>query len=39
VTALAQRPELFAMLNRRGASPIDPKRLRSLVRRARPGRP
>lgn len=35
VTALAQRFEIFALLKRRGAEPIGPRRVRQLVRRAR----
>ncbi len=36
LTALGQRPEVFADLQRRGASRVRPRRLRQLVRRARP---
>ena len=35
ITALSQRPELFDLLRRRGATGIDPARCRELVRRAR----
>ena len=35
VTALAQRPEIFALLDRRKASRMTPARVRELVRRAR----
>jgi cyanophycin synthetase len=38
VTALDQRTELFELLRNRGASRVDPKRLRAIVRRARSGR-
>jgi hypothetical protein len=33
VTALAQRPEIFALLDARGARRVGPARLRQLVRR------
>ncbi|HXJ67169.1 MAG TPA: Mur ligase family protein [Actinomycetota bacterium] len=35
ITALGQRPELFALLERRGAKRVGPARVRQLVRRAR----
>jgi cyanophycin synthetase len=35
VTPLIQRPEIFALLQERGATRVGPKRLRQLVRRAR----
>lgn len=35
LTALGQRPEVFALMEERGASRISPRRLRQLVRRAR----
>jgi hypothetical protein len=35
ITALAQRPEVFAMLDREGATRPTPARVRQLVRRAR----
>ena len=35
VTALAQRPEIFAYLRKRGAARVGPERVRELVRRAR----
>jgi cyanophycin synthetase len=38
VTALVQRPELFALMNERGGVQIGPDRVRELVRRARAGR-
>ncbi len=36
VTALVQRPEVFALMRERGAARVGPKRVRQLVRRARP---
>jgi cyanophycin synthetase len=36
VTALGQRPEIFAMLEQQGATQPTPARVRQLVRRARP---
>ena len=39
VTALVQRAELFPLLRERGATRVDPARLRQLVRRARAARP
>ena len=36
LTALGQRPEIFADLEARGAARVRPHRLRQLVRRARP---
>jgi hypothetical protein len=36
VTPLVQRPEIFALLKRRKARRIGPKRLRQLVRSAAP---
>jgi cyanophycin synthetase len=38
VTALIQRPEIFALMKERGASRIGPSRVRELVRQARIGR-
>ena len=35
VTALGQRPEIFALLDERGATRVTPRRVRQLVRRAR----
>jgi UDP-N-acetylmuramyl tripeptide synthase len=35
VTALIQRPEIFALMDERGAARIGPERVRELVRRAR----
>ena len=35
VTALIQRTEMFALLQERGASRVDPKRVRQLVRQAK----
>lgn len=35
ITALGQRPEIFALLQRRGASRVSPARVKELVRRAR----
>jgi cyanophycin synthetase len=37
VTALIQRPEIFAMMQERGGLGVGPERLRELVRRAREG--
>jgi UDP-N-acetylmuramyl tripeptide synthase len=37
ITALAQRPEVFALLDREGATRPTPARVRQLVRRARAG--
>jgi hypothetical protein len=36
VTALGQRPEIFAMLDAEGATRPTPARVRQLVRRAKP---
>jgi cyanophycin synthetase len=38
VTALGQRPEIFAWMHDRGAARVGPKRVRELVRKARRGR-
>jgi cyanophycin synthetase len=35
ITALAQRPEIFALLDERGATRVSPERCRELARRAR----
>ena len=35
VAALAQRSEIFTYLRERGASKVDPERVRQLVRRSR----
>jgi hypothetical protein len=35
ITALAQRTEVFAVLNERGAEPMTPAKVRALVRRIR----
>ena len=35
ITALAQRPEIFALLEKRKATRMSPARVRELVRRAR----